>query len=172
VLALAARGQFQDAQALFRDQLNPALEKMEAAVRGLVEHNKADAEAATQQIFSEIRLTEIAILAGLALGVALAAALGYWLLCAVSGPLRQLSLDLGASGFQVTASVSEIAATAREQQATASEIAATTMEIGATSKEISATSKELVKTMNEVASGAALVHSTCPGSRLPFPFWF
>lgn len=154
LLALAAEGRSQDAQTLFREQLNPALKKMEAAVRGLVEHNKADAEASTQQIFSATRLTEIAILASLACGIALALTLGYWLLRAVSGPLRQLSLDLGASGFQVTTSVSEIAATAKEQQATASEIAATTMEIGATSKEISATSKELVKTMNEVASGA------------------
>jgi methyl-accepting chemotaxis protein WspA len=154
LLALATRGEIQDAQTLFRDQLNPALEKMETAVRGLVEHNKADAEASTQQVFSEIRQTEIAILASLALGVTLALALGYWLLRAVSGPLRQLSLNLGASGLQVAASVSEIAATAKEQQATASEIAATTMEIGATSKEISATSRELLKTMNEVASGA------------------
>jgi methyl-accepting chemotaxis protein WspA len=154
LLALAATGRQQDAQTMLRDQLNPAFEKAEVAVRALVEHNKADAEASTQQILSAIRVAEIAILTSLGLGVMFAFGLGYWLLRAVSGPLGQLSLDLGSSGLQVTTSVTEIAATAKEQQATASEIAATTMEIGATSKEISATSMELVRTMKEVAGGA------------------
>jgi methyl-accepting chemotaxis protein WspA len=154
LLALAASGRVQDAQTMLRDQLNPVLEKAETAVRALVEHDKVDAEASTRRILSAIRLAEIAILITLGLGVLLAPVLGYRLLRAVSGPLSQLSLDLGNSGLQVTTSVTEIAATAKEQQATASEIAATTMEIGATSREISATTKELVRTMNEVADGA------------------
>jgi methyl-accepting chemotaxis protein WspA len=154
LLALSASGRVQDGQIMLRDQLHPAFEKVALAVRALVEHNKADAEAATRQILTAIRWAEIAIVTGLSLSVMLALGLGYWLLRAVSGPLSQLSLDLGSSGFQVSTSVTEIAATAKEQQATASEIAATTTEIGATSREISATSKELVRTMSELAGGA------------------
>jgi len=152
LLALSAAGKAQDAEAMLRDQLNPALQKAEAAARALVDYNKGIAAESTQQIFGAIKMAETAILAGLALALALAFLLGWLLLRAVTRPLGQLSLDLGKSGFQVTTSVSEIAATSKEQQATASEIAATTMEIGAISKEISATSKELVKTMNEVTT--------------------
>ena len=154
ILALAAAGRASDAQIRIREQFDPALEKAEAAIRLLVEFDKADGEEAIQQIFGAIRVAEIAIVAGMALALVLSLVLGWLLLRSITGPLGLLSTDLGKSGFQVSSSVTEIAATAREQQATASEIAATTMEIGATSKEISATSRELVKTMTEVAGVA------------------
>jgi methyl-accepting chemotaxis protein WspA len=154
LLSLGAGGKAQDAQAMLRDQLNPALQTAETTARALVDYNKNDAKESIQQIFAAIRTAEIGILASLTFALVLTLLLGYLLLHAVTRPLGQLSLDLGKSGFQVTSSVSEIAATSKEQQATASEIAATTMEIGATSKEISATSKELVKTMAELAASA------------------
>lgn len=153
-LSLVAAGRADEARAVLRDRLGPALEKAEEAARRLVELDQRDGEEAIRQIGSAIAIAETAIIVGLVLGLALALLLGWMLLRSVTGPLGLLSADLGRSGVQVATSVNEVAATEREQQATASEIAATTMEIGATSKEISVTSKELVKTMAEVAGVA------------------
>ncbi len=154
ILGLLADGRAAEAGVAMQGQLDPALEKAKAAIRGLVGYNEQDATEAATQIFSAIDMTEISILASFGVGLVLAALSGYLLTRSIRGPLGQLSTELVTSGIQVRTSVNEIAATAKEHQATASEIAATTAEIGATSKEISATSRELVKTMNEVATVA------------------
>ena len=154
VMKLAAAQADKEAQAKVLAELDPAFAKSEKLIRDLETMNKTDADASTQQIVSACASAKISIVLSFVAALLVALISGYLLLRSVTGPLRELSTELGRSGVRVDSSVKDIASTAKQQQATASEIAATTTEIGSTSHEISATSKVLVRTMNEVSGMA------------------
>jgi len=154
VLKLAGAQNKKDAQAKLLAELEPEFDKVEKLVRKLEDINKAAADTSTQQILSSVASAKLSVIVSLIAALLVALISGLLLLRSVTGPLRDLSTELGRSGVRVDSSVKDIAATAKQQQATASEIAATTTEIGSTSHEISATSKVLVRTMNEVSEMA------------------
>lgn len=165
ILENAAAGREQQAEAQAREQLNPELAKLRAAVEALMNFDKQEAAGEMRQFFVAVAAAEKGIVAGGAAALLLGVLCGYLLLRSISRPLRALGADLADSGARVRNSVNQVAATAKQQHATATEIAATTTEIGATSREISATAKELVKTVNEVAGVADQAASSADRGR-------
>ena len=179
ILKLRTGNSKEQARAMLRDQFDPQVEKLRAALQSVVDYNMTDAEDAGRQIMSAVAMANIAIMVSLAAALLLALALGYVLLQSITRPLGRLltateAISTGdltqrmnlerrdefgtlAQGFnrmteQLTLLFGQVQQSGIQVNTSATEIAATSKEQQATASEIAATTTEIGATSKEISA--------------------
>lgn len=179
VLKLSSTNNNKEARTLLNSSLEPEFEKVRAALQVVTDYNKANAESATQHVFSAISVANTGILASFLVALLFILVCGYLLLRAITQPLDQLvrivdvmrsgdfsqRLNLErrdefgtlADGFdrmadELATLVSEVKKSGIQVNTSINEIAATSKEQQATASEIAATTTEIGATSKEISA--------------------
>jgi methyl-accepting chemotaxis protein WspA len=180
VLKLSADpGGKDQAEALFRDQLDPAYKKLQGAIQAEVDDNKTSADDETFQIQSTVESARFGLLSSLFVGILLAISAGYLLVQTINRPLSRLVVAMGvmrngdfsqevalkqggefgvlAEGLNLVASslqemIRRVQKSGLQVNTSATEIAATAQEQLSTASEVAATTSEIGATSKEISS--------------------
>ncbi|HSI37882.1 MAG TPA: methyl-accepting chemotaxis protein [Methylotenera sp.] len=179
ILKLSSSNKNKEARTLLNSSLEPEFEKVRAALQVVTDYNKANAESATQQVFSAINTANIGILASFLFALLFTLICGYFLLRAITQPLdklvrivdvmrsgdfsQRLNLELRdefgtlAAGFdrmadELATLVGEVQKSGIQVNTSVNEIAATAKEQQATASEIAATTTEIGATSKEISA--------------------
>jgi methyl-accepting chemotaxis protein WspA len=179
MLQLSAELHTKEANLMWREQLNPAFEKVRAAIQVVIDFNKSNADRSMRGIKSSLASARIGMLVSFAAALAITLACAYFLLKAIFQPLRQLlgivnvmstgdfstRLKLGrndeftvlANGFnrmtdELTSLVGQVQSSGTQVNTSVTEIAAVAKQQQATASEIAATTMEIGATSREISA--------------------
>jgi methyl-accepting chemotaxis protein WspA len=179
ILQLNSDLMYEEVNQMWRDQLDPALEKARAAIQALVDSNKADTDQTVQEISAAIVSAKTRMLMSFIATLLFTLVGAHYLLQAITRPLRQLNeivevmragdfskrLTLGrrdefhvlAEGFnrmtdELTALVGQVQKSSTQVNSSVTDIAATAKQQQATASEIAATTTEIGATSREISA--------------------
>jgi methyl-accepting chemotaxis protein WspA len=178
-MAGAAGGSPVDIRLAIRNELEPQLSRIQAALKTTIDFNQREADNSTRRIVSVVRTAELGLIVGFLIAVALSILCGYLLFRAVTVPLgkllhivevmrrgdfsERLSLDRRdefstlADGFnamsdELTMLIGQVQKSSIQVNTSITEIAATSKEQQATANEIAATTTEIGATSKEISA--------------------
>lgn len=175
----ATGGSNVDIRASIRNELEPQLSKVQAALKNTVDFNQREADNSTRRIVSVVRTAELGLIVGFLIAVALSILCGYLLFRAITVPLGKLlhivevmrqgdfseRLNLErrdefstlADGFNamaddLTTLIGQVQKSSIQVNTSITEVAATSKEQQATASEIAATTTEIGATSKEISA--------------------
>ena len=185
ILKLNADLKYKEVNEMWRDKLDPALERCREAIQATVNLNKASADQSVQEIAAAIASARVRMLASFIATLIFTAIGAFYLLRGISQPLEQLSalvevvsagdfskrltlknrdeFHVLAEGFnrmndELTALVGQVQKSSAQVNTSVTEISATAKQQQATASEIAATTTEIGATSKEIsATSRALV---------------
>jgi methyl-accepting chemotaxis protein WspA len=179
ILKLSADLKYKEANQLWREQLDPAFEKLRAGIQVVVDFNKADAAHSVDQITSAIASAKFGMLVSFVASLLFTFVCAHYLLQGISRPLQQLTgiVDLMregdfsmrltlerrdefhalAEGFnrmtdELTGLVGQVQKSSGQVTTSVTAIAATAKEQQTTATEIAATTTEIGATSKEISA--------------------
>jgi methyl-accepting chemotaxis protein WspA len=179
VLELNADLKSKEANELWREQLDPAFDKANAAIQTVVDANKAKADGSMRDIQTALSRAKVELFAGFGMALALTSIGAYFLLGAITRPLRELTgivdvvrtgdfskrlqfarrdeFAVLAEGFNrmtddLTALVGHVQQSSTQVNSSVNAIAATAQQQKATASEIATTTMEIGATSREISA--------------------
>lgn len=179
ILQLNSDLKYKEVNEMWRDQLDPALERVHQAIQATVNYNRASANQSVEQITGAILSARVQILISFIAALLFTIVGAYYLLRGISRPLQQLNeiVDLMragdfskrltlaghdefrvlAEGFnrmtdELTALVGQVQKSSAQVNTSVGEIAATAKQQQATASEIAATTTEIGATSKEISA--------------------
>lgn len=179
ILQLNADMKYDEVNALWRSQLDPAFEKAHSAIQATVELNKTNADIAVRQITDAVGSAQLRMAGSFIVTLFFSFVCAYGMLYAITTPLRKLNeivevmrqgdfsrrLTLAhhdefhvlAEGFnrmtdELTALVGQIQKSSTQVNSSVTDIATTARQQQATASEIAATTTEIGATSKEISA--------------------
>ncbi|MDP9082340.1 MAG: methyl-accepting chemotaxis protein [Pseudomonadota bacterium] len=183
ILQLNADLKYKEVNEMWRDRLDPALEKARDAIQATVNLNKASAERSVEEISAAILSAKIRMLASFLLTLVFTCVGAYYLLRGISRPLKQLNdiVDVMRAGdfstrltlerhdeFHVLADgfnrmTDELTALVGQVQKSSSQVNTSVTEISATTKQQQATATEIAATTTQIGATSREISATSKG---------
>jgi methyl-accepting chemotaxis protein WspA len=179
ILQLNAELKIKEVNEMWRDRLDPALEKAREAIQATVKLNRANAERAVEEIATAVADARIRVLASFLVALVFTCVGAFYLLRGISRPLQQLNdivdvmragdfsqrltlerhdeFQILAGGFnrmtdELTALVGQVQKSSAQVNTSVTEISATTKQQQATATEIAATTTQIGATSREITA--------------------
>jgi methyl-accepting chemotaxis protein WspA len=179
ILQLNSDMKYKEVNEMWRDRLDPALEKAREAIQATVDFNKANADQSVRDITGAIASAKFRILMSFLATLIYTFVAAYFLLQRITQPLRQLSeivdvmragdfsrrltlerrdeFHVVAEGFnrmtdELTALVGQVQKSSTQVNTSVTEIAATAKQQQATASEIAATTTQIGATSKEISA--------------------
>jgi methyl-accepting chemotaxis protein WspA len=179
ILLLSANLEYDAANKLWREKMDPAFDQALAAIQAVVDHNKDDADKSVAQIGHAITSAKVGMLISFVATLLFTFFCAHYLVQAITGPLRQLMAALlamrggdfsarlklerrdefhaVAQGFndmadELTTLVSQVQKSSIQVNSSVTEIAATSKQQQATASEIAATTTQIGATSKEISA--------------------
>jgi methyl-accepting chemotaxis protein WspA len=179
ILQLNADLKIKEVNEMWRDRLDPALEKAREAIQATVNLNRANADRSVEEITAAVASAKIRMLASFLVTLVFTCVGAYYLLGGISRPLQQLNdivdvmragdfsqrltlkrhdeFHVLADGFnrmtdELTALVGQVQKSSSQVNTSVTEISATTKQQQATATEIAATTTQIGATSREISA--------------------
>lgn len=180
ILKLNADLKYKEVNQLWRDRLDPALEKARGAIQAVVDLNKANADRSVQEINGAILSAKVRMLLSFIVTLVFTFVGAHYLLQGISRPLRQLNdiVDVMRAGdfskrltlarqdeFHVLAEgfnrmTDELTALVGQVQKSSAQVNTSVTEIVTTAKQQQATASEIATTTTEIGATSKEISAT------------